>query len=47
MWEVEAIKGKKGNKYFVKWVGYPESDNTWEPLENLRNIMSMVDEFEE
>ena len=33
---VEAIRkhkvDKSGNiKYFVKWEGYPESQNTWEP----------------
>ena len=31
---VEAIRGKRvlktGVKYQVKWLGYPESDNSWE-----------------
>ena len=21
--------------YLIKWAGYPDSDNTWEPLSNL------------
>lgn len=36
---VEAIRKHvyRNNKllYYVKWQGYPESDNTWEPEENL------------
>lgn len=42
-YEVEEILGmkiiKKNNKklryYHIKWKGYPESDNSWEPEENL------------
>lgn len=39
---VEDIRARKrdpktGNDlYLVKWEGYPESDNTWEPAENLK-----------
>ena len=46
---VEKIldKRKLGNKceYLVKWENYPESDATWEPLANLRNVKDMVKEF--
>jgi chromobox protein 1 len=51
IYEVEAIravrtvKGKK--EYFVKWEGYPESQNTWEPYSHLKSVKDMVREFEE
>ena len=34
-------------EYKVKWQGYPSSQNTWEPLKNLRNVQNLVDEFED
>jgi hypothetical protein len=40
-YQVECIMGHqktgRGNKlqYLVKWVGYPESDNTWEPVDQI------------
>jgi hypothetical protein len=33
--------------YFVKWDGFNESEGTWEPLRNLRNVKDMVKEFEQ
>jgi len=41
-YEVEAIRShrRQGRKeqlqYLVKWLGYPESDNTWEPADHLQ-----------
>lgn len=48
---VEKILDKKmhrgGVKYKVKWVGWPESQCTWEPLQNLENVQELVCEFED
>jgi len=47
---IEKILNKKDLKgkiyYFVKWEGYPDSDNTWEPIEHLYNVLDMIEEFE-
>ena len=39
---VETIRSHRGDnpsnyEFLVKWVGYPESDNTWEPISNFRD----------
>lgn len=31
--------------YFVKWKGYPHSQNTWEPRENLANAPAKLKEW--
>jgi hypothetical protein len=39
LYDVERIlrhkREKGGTRYLVKWLGYPESENTWEPTKNL------------
>lgn len=41
-YRVEKIikeRTKNGKKeYFIKWLGYPDSFNTWEPEENIRQL---------
>lgn len=32
-------------QYLVKWKGYPESEKTWEPEENVKNSPLLVEEF--
>ena len=51
LYEVEAILDRKGNgrsrRYLMKWQGYPDDDNTWEPPSVLEAplVKEMVDKF--
>nr|CAH04420.1 putative chromobox protein [Euplotes vannus] len=40
----KIVRGKK--YYLIKWVGYHDRDNTWEPVENLANVTYMIEEYE-
>jgi hypothetical protein len=39
-YEVEAVRAHRWRnrklQYLIKWKGYPESDNTWEPVDNVQ-----------
>jgi Chromo (CHRromatin Organisation MOdifier) domain len=45
-YEVEVIithkKHRWGYQYLVKWIGYPTSENTWEPEANLKNVKELL-----
>ena len=49
-YEVETIvdcKVHEGNKYYyIKWKGFPDSDNTWEPISHLKGCEKIVARFE-
>ena len=32
---VERLLDRRADEFFVKWLGYPHSENTWEPSRNL------------
>jgi len=49
-YEVEKIitrKYYKNKKYYlIKWLCYPITESTWEPISNIKNLDSMLKEFE-
>ncbi|KAI4353860.1 hypothetical protein L6164_002783 [Bauhinia variegata] len=49
--EIEAIRRKRVKKgqtqYLIKWRDWPETANTWEPLENLSAVSDVIDSFED
>ena len=45
--EVEAIVDRRGDTYRVRWRGWGEDDDTWEPLANLKHSRQLVVQFED
>ncbi|RDX82853.1 Chromo domain-containing protein LHP1, partial [Mucuna pruriens] len=50
-YEIETIRRKRVRKgqlqYLIKWRGWAETANTWEPLDNLRSVPDLIDAFED
>lgn len=50
LYEVEEIRSKKIQDgkifYEIKWVGFDECENTYEPEENLVSIIHLIEKFE-
>lgn len=48
-YEVEEVLDSKvhgkGLRYLVKWKGYDESENSWEPASNLKHTQARLKEF--
>ena len=42
---IETRVGLGGREYLVKWLGYSDEDNTWEPADNLQNCLGKITEF--
>jgi hypothetical protein len=49
VFDVEAILDERElrgeHQFLIKWDGYTKAHNTWEPLENLENVLDMIDAF--
>ena len=39
VYNIEKLLLKKGSKYLVKWEGYPDSENTWEPASSIPELI--------
>ncbi|KAL1818763.1 hypothetical protein ACET3Z_013632 [Daucus carota] len=50
-YEIETVRRKRVRKgqvqYLIKWRGWPETANTWEPYENLVSCFDVIEAFEE
>ncbi|KAJ8509972.1 hypothetical protein OPV22_000406 [Ensete ventricosum] len=50
-YEIEGIRKKRVRKgqiqYLIKWRGWPETANTWEPFENVQYCADVIEAFEE
>lgn len=48
-WETEYLKNSRVLRgklqFLVKWKGYPHEDSTWEPLEYLKKVKGLIQDF--
>ena len=45
--KVEQILARKSQRYLIKWKGYPDLENTREPLKNLENCQLLLRQFQQ
>ncbi|XP_013173436.1 PREDICTED: uncharacterized protein LOC106122112 isoform X2 [Papilio xuthus] len=44
--KIIGFKFESGNEYFhIKWKGWPDSENTWEPIDHLDNCPAILKSF--
>ena len=43
--DVKQIGKKHKWHYLIKWKGYPTSDNSWEPENNVQGSKKLIEEF--
>jgi hypothetical protein len=50
-YEVETVldarptPNRRGIQYLIKWVGYPNSENSWIPVSGMKHASKLVQEF--
>lgn len=48
-WEIERIleynRPRNKRRYFVKWKGFSDHDNTWEPKKNLKHTQILLKDY--
>jgi hypothetical protein len=49
-YNVEAIRDRRGSddnpEYLIKWEGWHENTNTWEPVKNVKYVGHLIRDFE-
>ena len=43
---LDRRKANNRYEYKIKWEGYPMSQSTWEPVENLKTAIELVEEYD-
>ena len=41
--DVRFNEAKQESEWLVSWVGFGESENTWEPAENVKDLEAFID----
>ena len=41
--QMKYLNGDKNNvEYLVKWLDYPEEQNSWEPISHFKNCLDLI-----